>query len=189
MVQLYDVLSSGNRHSDERKKLSSQGYKIDKSLSNHNNQVYYNDKKKDLIYNVRGTHNLSDWGTNLALLTGNIKSTKRYMQSHKGLRDAKAKYKINGVTVTGESLGGGIASLISGKNDNVRTYNKATAPFQKSRNNEKSYRVAGDAVSLFNANHKNVKTLNNNNDVMPSIVSNVLNAHSADNLKNKNIYV
>ena len=157
MVQLFDVLSSGNRHADERKKLSSQGYKIDKSLSNHNNQVYYNDKKKDLIYNVRGTHNLSDWGTNLSLAAGRIKSTKRYMDAHKGLRQAKAKYKIDGVTVTGESLGGQIASLIHSKNDKAFTFNKASTIGQTERPTENSFRVAGDAISTFS----NAKTFKN----------------------------
>jgi hypothetical protein len=63
------------------------------------------------------------------------------------------------------------------------------ASFQKSRANEKSYRVRGDAVSLFNANHENVKTLNNDHIIVPSVASNILNAHTANNLKNKDIYV
>jgi hypothetical protein len=191
MVKLFDVINSvGNRNASEsRNNLVSQGYIKDQSLSNRNNQVYYNDKKKDLIYNVRGSNSIKDIPTNIALATGFLKSTKRYMDSHQGLRQAKEKYKIDGVTITGESLGGGIASLISGKNDRVSTYNKATAPFQKSRKNENSYRVRGDAVSLFNANQKNVKTLDNKYDVMPSVATNILNAHSADNLKDKNIFV
>ena len=176
MVQLYDVISSGNRHSDERKKLSSQGYNLDKKLSNHNNQVYYNDKKKDLIYNVRGTHNLSDWGTNLALATGNIKSTKRYMDAHKGLRDAKAKYKVDGVKVTGESLGGQIASLIHSKNDKAYTFNKASTIAQKERPSEKSFRFAGDAISIFNSNK--TKTLKNKNIILPSTLANAYLAHT-----------
>jgi hypothetical protein len=192
MVKLYDVINSvgKNRDADEsRNKLVSQGYTQDKSLSNRNNQVYYNDKTNDLIYNVRGSNSIRDIPTNIALATGFIKNTKRYMDAHQGLRQAKSKYKIDGVKVTGESLGGGIASLISSNNDKVSTYNKATAPFQKSRNNEQSYRVQGDAVSLFNANHKNNKTLNNDHIIVPSVASNILNAHSANNLKDKNIYV
>jgi hypothetical protein len=192
MVKLYDVINSvgKNRDADEsRNKLVSQGYTKDKSLSNRNNQVYYNDKTNDLIYNVRGSNSIRDIPTNLALGLGFLKSTKRYIDSHQGLRQAKSKYKIDGVKVTGESLGGGIASLISSRNDKVSTYNKATAPFQKSRNNENSYRIQGDAVSLFNANHKNNKTLNNDHIIVPSVASNILNAHTANNLKDKNIYV
>jgi hypothetical protein len=192
MVKLFDVINSVGKNRDaekSRNELLNKGYKKDHELSNNNNHVYYNDEKKDLIYNVRGSNSIRDIPTNIALATGYLKNTKRYMDSHKGLRQAKEKYKVDGATVTGESLGGGIASLISSKNDKVSTYNKATAPFQKSRSNENSYRVRGDAVSLFNANHKNVKTLDNNHIIVPSVVSNILNAHSADNLKNNNVFV
>lgn len=176
MVKLYDVLNKKNLD----------GYSLDKTLSNHNNQVYYNDKKHDLIYNVSGTHNLKDWGTNLALITGNLKKTERYMESHKGLRTAKEKYKIDGVTVTGNSLGGGIASLIHGKNDKSFTYNKASSFGQKERPSENSFRVANDVISLFNANNKNTKTLKNN--VLPSIKNSYL-SHSTNHLKKHNISI
>jgi hypothetical protein len=189
MVQLYDVLNSVGNRQNAREQLSQQGYKKDKSLSNHNNQVYYNKEKNDLIYNVRGSHNLRDFGTNLALVTGNLKSTKRYMDAHKGIRQAKAKYKIDGVKVTGESLGGAIASGISSQNDKVRTFNKASSINQKVRPNENSFRVAGDVVSLFNSNNKNTKTLKNNNIILPSALANAYIAHSSQALKNQDISI
>jgi hypothetical protein len=189
MVQLYDVINSVGNRQNQREKLSEQGYKKDKSLSNNNNQVYFNKEKNDLIYNVRGTHNLKDWGTNLALATGNLKKTQRYMDAHKGIRQAKAKYKINGVKVTGESLGGAIASGISSKNDNVYTFNKASSIAQKVRPNENSFRVSGDVVSIFNSNNKNTKTLKNNNVILPSSLANAYNAHSTNSLKNQDISI
>lgn len=100
------------------------------------------------------------------------------MEAHKGLRDAKAKYKIDGVKVVGESLGGAIASGISSNNDKVSTLNKASTIAQKVRPNENSFRVAGDAISLFNANNKNTKTIKNNNIIIPSTIANAYIAHT-----------
>jgi hypothetical protein len=111
------------------------------------------------------------------------------MDAHKGLRQAKAKYKIDGVKVIGESLGGAIASGISSQNDKVRTFNKASSIAQKVRPNENSFRVAGDVVSLFNSNNKNTKTLKNNNIISPSSLANAYIAHSSNSLKNQDISI
>ena len=109
------------------------------------------------------------------------------MDAHKGLRDAKKKYKIDGVTVTGESLGGQIASLIHSKNDKAYTFNKASTIAQKERPSEKSFRVAGDAISIFNSNK--TKTLKNPHIILPSTVANAYIAHSSSALKNHDISI
>ena len=44
------------------------GYALDKGLSNHNQQVYYNKDKNQLLMSVAGTHNLRDWGTDIYIL-------------------------------------------------------------------------------------------------------------------------
>ena len=82
MVQLYDVIRSGYDGND---RLQNQGYIKDNALSSHNQQVYFNPEKNDLIYNVTGSHNLKDWGTNLYLATGNLKKTNRFKEAHEGL--------------------------------------------------------------------------------------------------------
>ena len=53
------------------------GYNLDKSISNHNQQVYYNPNIKSLLFSVAGTHNLSDAGTDLYLGIGKLKDTNR----------------------------------------------------------------------------------------------------------------
>jgi hypothetical protein len=182
MVQLYDIISSNNN------KLNKQGFIIDKDLSSRNQQVFYNPKEKKLIYNVSGTHNLKDWGVNAYLLAGKLKNTKRYMDAHQGLRQAKEKYKVPAL-VTGSSLGGAIASGIGQKEDRIVSYNKGSTFGEKIRDNEVSVRIRDDPVSLLNSFNKNTKTLSNNNVKTPFSLLNSYNSHLSHNLKNKSIIV
>jgi hypothetical protein len=186
MVNLYDVIKSGY---DGKDRLKKDGYVKDKELSNGNKQVYYNKDKNDLIYNVTGTHNLKDWGTNLYLATGNIKKTDRYKEAHKGLRQAKEKYKIDKVKVTGDSLGGAISGYAASKNDMVNTLNKGATIGQKVRSNENGFRVRGDVVSLLNANSKHMKTLKNQNMATPIGALNAYLAHIPSSIKKSNIFI
>ena len=191
MPQLYDVIQSGYKNADEqRNNLISTGYKRDNQLSNHNNQVYYNEDKHDLIYNTTGTHNKKDLiYNNLALATGQIKKTQRYMDAHQGLRQAKEKYKIDKATVTGDSLGGAIASQIHSKNDKAITFNKGSTIGQRVRPSENSFRISGDVVSTLNLHNKNVKTLHNQNIQTGIKLIDTYNSHMPSNLKNYNIKI
>jgi hypothetical protein len=186
MVQLYDVIKSGY---DGKDRLQNKGYIKDNELSNHNQQVYFNPENKDLIYNVTGSHNVKDWGTNLYLATGNLKRTNRYMDAHTGLRQAKAKYKVDGATVTGDSLGGAIAGYISSKKDKAVTLNKGSTIGQKVRGNESAYRISGDVVSLMNANSKRMKTLKNQNMTTPFKAINAYYAHIPSSIRKHNIKI
>jgi hypothetical protein len=62
-VSLYDSLRVGYLSGNKKKgeEISKYGYQIDKKLSNDNQQVYYNPESKKLLYNVTGSHNLTDW--------------------------------------------------------------------------------------------------------------------------------
>ena len=40
--------------------LKKHGYVLDKGLSNHNHQTFYNKTQNKLLFNVNGTHNASD---------------------------------------------------------------------------------------------------------------------------------
>jgi hypothetical protein len=186
MVQLYDVIKSGY---DKKNRLEKQGYFKDNELSNHNKQVYFNPDKKDLIYNVSGSHTIKDWGTNLYLATGNIKKTNRYKEAHQGIRQAKQKYKVDGVKISGDSLGGTIAGYIGGKNDKVTTLNKGSTIGQKIRSNENGFRVENDIISSLNANSKHMKTLHNQNIKSPFTSVNAYYAHIPDSIKNHNIKI
>ena len=87
MVELYDVIKQGYQ---KNPKLD--GFILDKEFSNRNQQAYVNPTEKKYIYNVSGTKNLNDWGTNMYLAGGKLKMTKRYQDAHEGLRNFKEKY-------------------------------------------------------------------------------------------------
>jgi len=55
MTSFHDILKAGYSHNKNNKngrKLENEGYIIDKKLSDHNNQIYYNPKNKKLVHNV-----------------------------------------------------------------------------------------------------------------------------------------
>lgn len=184
-VNLYDVLKAGyGTKKDQTTRLQKNGYNLDDSLSNHNQQVYFNPTNKKMIFNVTGTHNLSDWGTDLYLAAGKLKDTNRYKQADKRFKEAKLKYKPLKTSVVGNSLGGTIAGYIGGRDDNIITHNKGATIGQKMRKNETHYRIKNDLVSLLNANSKHTKTLNNNN-----FFKDPYNAHLVETIKNNKIFV
>ena len=211
-LSLHKVIKNG--FSKERAQ-NLDGYVLDNSLSNDTHQTYYNPKEKKLLYNVRGTRptNLGDWITNAKLLIGKgFKESSRYKDAEEGLQKAKEKYKTNSATVSGFSLGGNIANYIGGSKDNVVTYNKA-ATFGSSLKHGTHYRTAGDLVSILDAGKTHSKTIQNDNaggvlktlgkgavalatenpalavDYLKESANHVLDAHKADNIKDKPIFV
>jgi hypothetical protein len=188
------IKNSYAKKKDQKKAFTDKGYVYDEKLSNKNNAIYYNPETKKVLHSVKGTDptNIKDLYTDAMLSMGMLKKTDRYKDSHKKLREAKAKYGTDTADVVGHSLGSGIASYISDKNkDKVYTLDKATTIGGKTRSNEQSYRTKGDVVSIFNKNSKRTKTLDNPNkkSKIPIIgkVIDALNAHNVDNIKGSGI--
>ncbi len=121
-VSLYDALKSSYGNQESKQHLADAGYKYDSMLSNHNQQVWYNPYQKKLLFNVAGTHNLSDWGTDLWLGAGHLKDTDRYKEAKQALEDAKHKYNVNNATLTGHSLGGSIIGYLGSKANGDKMY-------------------------------------------------------------------
>ncbi len=189
-VDLYDVLK--NSYSDKKKQMDSlkrNGYNYDSMLSNHNQQVYYNPNDRKLIVNVSGTHNLSDWGTDLYLAAGKLKDTNRYKEADRTFKEAKLKYKPIKTNVVGHSLAGAIAGYIAGNNDKVHTLNSGYTIGQKTKKNRKEYQVGGDAVSLFGSNQKHTHLISGNYKNSGLFPLDALNAHSISNIKNSKIRI
>ena len=205
MTSLYNVLKSGYQSKDKQsKKLKEDGYIRDDGLSSHNHQAYYNPEKKKLIFNVTGSHNLSDFITDGYLAAGQLKNTSRYKESDKILKKAKEKYQPTETAVTGHSLGSSIGASIASKNDKVYTLDGGYTVGQKTRSNNQAYRTGGDVVSLLGANAKHMTTLKNNKNHQGLItgaltggvtgaiiggVKDILHAHDVDNIKNEKIFV
>jgi hypothetical protein len=187
-VKLYDALKSSYGDKQSRDKLTQAGYKYDSMLSNHNQQVWYNPNEKKLLYNVAGTHNLKDWGTDAYLLAGKLKDTNRYKEADDTLKQAKLKYSPANTTVTGHSLGSTIANQIASKGgkDKVFALDGGFTFGQKISKNKNfhNYRTDGDLVSLLGVGLGNMTTLKNKN-----WLKDPLTAHNVDNIKNEQIYV
>jgi hypothetical protein len=200
-VNLAKVIKVGYKSQNKQKKsMKKYGYKLDKDLSNDNEQVYYNPNQNKLLYNVSGTHNLKDVGTDVYLALGKLKNTNRYKEADETLKKAKAKYNINNAIVTGHSLGASIVQNIAKPEDQEYSLNAGYTFGQKTKgNNQHNYRTQGDVVSLLGSGSKNLKTIGkkNNNSVLGSfvkgglfgVVNNLLKSHKPESIKKEKIFV
>jgi len=164
-LTLYDATKvSYESRKQAKREMKKKGYYLDKKLSHGHEKVFYNPYDKKLLMTVPGSSSKYDWIVNDPLLgAGKIHHTDRYKEAHERLIAAKKKYGIN-ATVVGHSLGGGIASSIGGEKDNIYTYNKGVAFFNRNRSNETHYRTTGDIVSSFAADPRHNINLKNAND-------------------------
>jgi len=188
VLSLYDTLKSSYGDKQASQKLANAGYKYDSMLSNHNQQVWYNPNEKKLLYNVAGTHNLADWGTDAYLAAGKLKDTNRYKEADSILKQAKLKYNPSNTSVSGHSLGATIANYISAPTDKTYALDAGYTIGQKTRDyggNHQSFRTAGDLVSALGAGRgDSLKTLKNSN-----WLKDPLTAHHVENIKNEQIFV
>jgi len=182
MVQLYDAIKASYKPKD---KLGKKGqYVKDKALSNDNEQVYYNKKKKKLLFTVSGTHNLKDWGTDAYLAMGHLKDTSRYKEAERVLQQAKEKYHPRKTIGSGHSLGGSIISYLPV--DKSTTLDKGATLFQPTQKNEKAYRTKGDVVSMFGTGIKTLKNPNIQTGILPI---DAYKAHDVANIKTSKIFI
>ena len=145
-LDLHDVLKNSytNKHRENMN-----GYKLDKELSNHNQQVYYHPEHKKLVVSVAGTHNLRDWGTDIFLGAGKLKDTNRYKEAKSVYDKAKNKYNPMQSSAVGHSLGSSISNYITSGNDKSVGLDGGYTIGQKARSNSTQYRSSGDVVSAL----------------------------------------
>ena len=185
-LDLHDVLknSYSNKHRENMN-----GYKLDKELSNHNQQVYYNPEHKKLVVSVAGTHNLRDWGTDFYLGIGKLKDTNRYKEAKSVYDKAKNKYNPMQATAVGHSLGSSISNYITSGNDKSVGLDGGYTVGQTARNNSTQYRSSGDVVSALGANQSNMHTLRSPNIRTGIGLIDALRSHNVDNLKTQGILI
>ena len=122
-ISLKTAIKSAYGDKKSKQKIINEGYQKDKKLSSGNQKVFFNPNTNSLLFNVAGTHNLKDVGTDFNLAVGNLKNTSRYKSAKKTLEKAKEKYTPENTTITGHSLGGSIGSGIASKKDNFYGFN------------------------------------------------------------------
>jgi hypothetical protein len=191
-VPLHTILKSGYSLDPnlQRTELGKYNYVRDDELSDMNRQVYFH-PEKGVLYNINGTSKPSDWLTNGQIALGI--TTNREKSEKNNIEKTRKKYPDQPVHITGSSLGGFLASKIAKPQDKITTFNKASLPFTPIRNNERHIRVGSDIVSLPTLGTKHTNTINSNPSYDIALMRNpfkkVLQDHSVNNLKNKNIYV
>lgn len=183
-INLYDILKNSYSETPD---LSKYNFSIYKNLSNDNYQTYFNDDTKQLLFVVTGTHNLRDWGTDIKLALGSLKTSRRLQEAAKALQKAKNLLKPSETVLAGHSLGGAIAQYIASATDKVYTLNKGATLNQPTRSNETAYRTSGDIVSAFGTG---IHTIKNPNWQIPGLsLWNMYKAHEIENIKNSNIII
>ena len=185
-LDLHDVLknSYSNKHRENMN-----GYKLDKELSNHNQQVYYNPDHKKLVVSVAGTHNLRDWGTDIFLGAGKLKDTNRYKEAKSVYDKAKSKYNPMQSTAVGHSLGSSISNYITSGNDKSVGLDGGYTIGQKARSNSTQFRSSGDVVSALGANQRNMTTLKAPNIRTGVGLVDALRSHNVSNIAGAGITV
>jgi len=191
---LYETLKASYADAATQKtSLGRYGYQRDDELSNDNQQVYYNPIKQKIIYDVAGTHNLKDVGTDLYLAAGHLKDTNRYKEAAATLQKAKDKYHPKETVGTGHSLGGAVVGYLPV--DKAYTLDKGATIGQSIAPTEQAYRTRGDAVSALNSTAKRMITLANpsrpvrTGNPFLDVAGSVLQAHNVSNIRNQPIFV
>lgn len=193
-IRLYNALKAGYMRNERRqaKYLKKFGYILDNELTHgRENIVAYNPFDKKLLYITNGTDfsNANDVGNDALILIGSQKASGRIEDEKKLLTKAREKYKGAKLVMASHSLGGQIQHNIAPADARVVTYNPAYGINQKVRKNFENYRTSGDIVSTF-APKTNTYTLPNPNPRSNlNAFSNILDAHSTDNLKNVGIFL
>ncbi len=173
-----DIFKSAYIPEQFQSKFHDAGYEFLPEYSNRHNQAYLHKENNRILFNVAGTHEMGDWGTDIMLAAGRLKSTDRYHQSKELLDAAKREHGTN-ADIYGHSLGGSIAGYIAGKDDTVHTLDKGATFGQQIRENEIAIRREGDLVSFLNSANPRMKTVKYKK-ANKGWVSNILAAHAID---------
>jgi hypothetical protein len=194
-LRLYNALKAGYLRNERRqaKYLKKFGYVLDRELTNgRENIVAYNPFDKKLLYISNGTdiRSAEDLANDALILVGSQKESGRVRDEKQLLTKAREKYKDAKLVMASHSLGSQIQHNIAPSDAVVTTYNPAYSFNQKIRPNFKNYRTEGDIVSTF-APKQNTTILENPKPQRSQLnaFSNILDAHSTDNLRNAGIFL
>lgn len=138
------------------------GFQIDKGLSGKRTKVWNNPETNQTVVGHRGTSNIKNWGTDLAMGVGYENDGSRFQHAKKVQKKAEKKNGAENVSTIGHSLGGRLAEKYGKKTNEVITVNKAVVPptmFNKAPENQYDIRSSRDLVSALGKDHKNTSTI------------------------------
>jgi hypothetical protein len=137
---------------------------VDRDLSNHETAVFVNKEKNQVVTAFRGTKDVVDLHTDLAIVVGHEKMTKRFRKADKEYGQILNKYQGFNHSLSGHSMGGSInmylAERYDGFIDEVHNFNpgssvssvrgKLKGVFDKrDRSHINDYFIHGDALSTM----------------------------------------
>lgn len=148
---------------------------------NEYNKAYRNKRTGAIDVGVRGTASLSDALTDIKhLVGGDIKTTDRYKNTERFLKDLKDKNKDAKINVYSHSLGGLISNTIAKENPDLISGGEAYNPYALSKSDLsdkiRNVRTKNDVVSLLGSN--GVETLSKD---LSDLTKGTLEAHSLTN--------
>lgn len=188
-LTLYDALQIGYTRNEDKQESELQkfGFNLDRSLTNYDHLTAFNPETKKLLYVVNGTDptRVADILTDVSLMFGGLKKTKRYKSDKRDYDAAKAKYDKDRITIAGHSLGGNITSkLDTGDNVDIFNFNSANTFGEKINAREHSFRTNDDLVSILKPKHHQLHTVNQKIVGLP-----ILAPHDIKNIKSENIFI
>ena len=196
VISLKTAIKSAYGDKKSKQKILNEGYVKDKKLSSANQKVFYNKDSGNLLFNVAGSRSAKDFLYNDPMLAiGKLKSTNRYKQADRTLKQAKQLYNPTSTTITGHSLSGAIGAGIASKKDKLLTFNPAVTigqPIRSKKGQQQVYRTEGDVVSVLGANAKNIQTLKGPKQTLSDVIGGPLVSAYKSHLdynKVKNIYI
>lgn len=135
-------------------------YAFDYDYSTDENFVVIHKQSGQVIVGHRGTSNLADVGTDLALAAGGLHHSHRYHRAQALSHDVAHKYHDQDILHVGHSLGGTLADDLSRENGNRSiTFNQGSSPLHHRQGSEEHQiiRTGNDPVSTFTEATKTIQ--------------------------------
>ena len=150
-----------------------QGFQLDKQLSNKEASVFVNQTTSEVVVAYRGTSSIKDVGTDLMVLSSTTFLSRRVRSSLKLMEKVLRKYRGFKVSSTGHSLGS-FLSRVSANSFGLESHNFNSAEsihgtFQEQNVLTFNYRTHYDAVSILSKNSKRVFTKIGNESTLESV--------------------
>lgn len=128
-------------------------FTVDPQFNEAEHFAAYNADTGQVIISHRGTNNLNDVGTDLALAAGSLQTTDRYQRAFDFTRRVSQAYSGWDIHHTGHSLGGTLGDDLARRfNHSSTVFNRGSSPFEQTKpvsEQHRHIRTSEDLISSF----------------------------------------